>query len=84
MTVKEHVHRLIEGLPERDLHAARRFLEYLRAAGSEDLMLSVSNEAPEDDEPTTPEEDEGARQGWEAYLRGEGIPAEEAKRELLG
>ena len=40
-------------------------------------------EAPEDDEPTTPEENKIAEEAWQEYLRGEGISAEEAKRELL-
>jgi hypothetical protein len=40
-------------------------------------------EAPYDDEPTTPEEDKGAEEAWQEYLRGKAISADEAKRELL-
>ena len=40
-------------------------------------------EAPEDDEPTTLEEDKIAEEAWREYLRGEGISMEEAKRDLL-
>ena len=40
-------------------------------------------EAPEDEEPTTQEEDRGAEKARREYIRGEAISAEEAKRELL-
>ena len=81
MTIKEELHRLVDELPESESHAAKRFLEYLRNMG--DPMMRSLMEAPEDDEPTTPEEDKGAAEAWQEYLRGEAISAEEAKRELL-
>lgn len=81
MTSKKELYRLIDELPDSELHAAKRFLEYLRNMG--DPMMQALMEAPYDDEPTTPEEDEGAEEGWQEYLRGEAISAEEAKRELL-
>jgi len=81
MTTREGLHRLVDELPEYEMHAARRYLEYLRNMG--DTLLRSLMEAPEDDEPTTPEEDEGAEEAWQEYLRGEAISAEEAKRELL-
>jgi hypothetical protein len=46
-------------------------------------MLDVLRTAPEDDGPTTAEEDAEAQDGWEAYLRGEAVSAEQAKRDLL-
>ena len=39
--------------------------------------------APEHDEPTTPEEDQSAEEGWQEYLRGKYMPEAEAKREFL-
>lgn len=81
MTIRKELYRLIDELPEDELKAARRFLEYLRNMG--DPMLQALMEAPYDDEPTTPEEDEGAREAWQEYLQGEAISAEDAKRELL-
>ena len=81
MTTRKELYRLIDELPEEELKAARRFLEYLRNMG--DPMVQALMEAPYDDEPTTPEEDEGAREAWQEYLRGEAISAEDAKRELL-
>ena len=81
MTIKDELHRLVDELPRKELHGAKRFLEYLRNMG--DPLLRALMEAPEDDEPTTPEEDEGADEAWQEYLRGEGINMEEAKRDLL-
>ena len=81
MTIKDELHRLVDELQARELHGAKRYLEYLRNMG--DPVLRALLEAPEDDEPTTPAEDEGAREAWQEYLRGEAISADEAKREHL-
>lgn len=56
MASKEELHSLIDRLPEAELQAARRFLEYL--CERDDPVLRALLNAPEDDEPTTPEEDE--------------------------
>jgi hypothetical protein len=45
-------------------------------------MLAVLAAAPEDDEPTTADEDESAREGYAVYRRGEAVPLDEVKREL--
>ena len=81
MTIKETLHRLVDELPETELPTAKRFLEYLR--NMDDPMVKALMEAPNDDEPLTAEEAEGADEAWQEYLRGEAISAEEAKRELL-
>ncbi|MBI4491977.1 MAG: hypothetical protein HY690_04205 [Chloroflexi bacterium] len=82
MTAKEKLHRLVEEVPGSEVHTAERFLEYLRLVGS-DRMLRALLAAPEDDEPTTPEDDQGAEEAWREYLRGEALSAEQAKRALL-
>ena len=81
MTIKEDLHRLVDELPKKELPVAKRYLEYLRNMG--DPVLRALMEAPQDDEPTTPEEDKLAEEAWQEYLRGEGISMEEAKRDLL-
>jgi hypothetical protein len=81
MTTKKDLHRLVDELPESEVPAAKRYLEYLRNLG--DPMTQALMEAPCDDEPTTPEEDAAAAEAWQEYLRGEALSAEEAKRELL-
>jgi hypothetical protein len=60
---------------------AKRFLEYLRSMSNPVVRAMI--EAPEDDETTTPEEDQGAKEAWQEHLRGDSVSAEEAKRELL-
>ncbi len=81
MTTREELHRLIDELPDREIHAARRFLEYMRHMG--DPVLRSLMEAPDDAEPTTPEEDARANEAWQEYLRGEAVSAEEAKQEFI-
>ena len=80
MTIKDELHRLVDELPQKELHGAKRFLEYLRNMG--DPLLQALMEAPEDDEPTTPEEDKGADEAWQEYLRGEARPWEDVRKEL--
>ena len=83
MTTKEELHRLIDELPESEVHAALRFLGYLRNLGSDPLMQALMD-APEDDEPDTPEEQRAALEAWQEYLRGEARPWEEVRKELAG
>ena len=80
-SIKADLHRLVDELPEEELYAAKRYLVYLRSMG--DSVFRSLEEAPYDDEPTTPEEDESADEAWQEYLEGKAISAEEAKRELL-
>lgn len=79
-TDRETLHRLVEELPDGDLHAAKRFLAYLRDMG--DPVLRAFLEAPEDDEPETEEERLAVEQAKEEIRQGKGIPWEEVKREL--
>ena len=69
MTVKENLHRLVDELPETELKAAQRFLEYLRDMSS-DEEISVNERA----------ESESA---WQAYLSGadSGESLEQVRRE---
>lgn len=82
MTSKTRLHELIDQLPDEETTAAARFLEYLRDVGS-DPMRRVLDEAPEDDEPVTPQEEAGAQEARRDYRAGNRISAEEAKRLLL-
>ena len=80
MDTKETLHRLVDELPDRELEAAKRILEYLR--NMTDPVLKSLMEAPLDDEPTSIEEDEGVEVAWQEYLSGKAISADEARREL--
>lgn len=80
-STKEQLHRLVDELPQSELHAARRFLEYLRNMRS-DPVLRALMEAPEDDEPETPEERAAVREAWQEYLRGQARSWEKVRKEL--
>ncbi|HLH24615.1 MAG TPA: hypothetical protein VK066_19005 [Chloroflexota bacterium] len=80
---KDKLHQLVEELPQSEVHAAESILAYLRDIGSDPFLRALAL-APVDDEPTTPEEDEGASEAWQEYLRGEFRPWEEVREELAG
>lgn len=77
---KEKLHRLVDELPNSEVHAARRYLEYLR--NLRDPVLRAFLEAPEDDEPETPEEREAMVEAYRDVEAGRVLPLEEVKREL--
>lgn len=79
MTTKAELHHLIDELPDNATDEAARLLAALR-----DPLMQALFDAPEDDEPTTPEEDAGAAEARDQYRRGEGRPWKVVRRELLG
>jgi hypothetical protein len=78
MVTRERVHQLIEELPDSELPVIERFLEERRA----DPVLRTLAEAPEDDEPLTPEDAAAIAEGVEALKRGETISQDELRRSL--
>lgn len=82
MQTKEDLHRLVDDLPESEIPAASRYLRYLRDLAN-DPVLRAFMEAPEDDEPLTPEEEAAIREAEEELERGEGIPWEQVKARWL-
>lgn len=81
-TSRAELHQLVDSLTDDELMATKRYVEFLRSDYT-DPMLWALDTAPEDDEPTTPEEDAGAEEAWQEYLRGETVSLEEVKRTLL-
>lgn len=81
MVTKEDIHRLVEQLPEDDLPAAALYLRNL--SREHDPMLRALANAPEDDEPETPEEAEAVAEGKAALARGEVRSLEEIRAEYL-
>ena len=82
MTVRDEIHRLVDGLPEEDLVAAQRYCAYLRS-GYTDPLLWVLDTASEDDAATTPEDEAALAEARAQARRGETLTAQEAKRTLL-
>jgi hypothetical protein len=87
MTAKEKLRRAVEGFSEAEAAEALEILVRRREGGeagerTAPTLDELLDKAPLDDEPTTPEEDAGAREAREEIARGETISAEEIKREL--
>ncbi|MCI0439612.1 MAG: hypothetical protein L0177_10840 [Chloroflexi bacterium] len=80
MTTREDLHRLVDELPENEIHSARRYLEYLRSFN--DPILKSLWEAPEDDEPETEEERRGVEEAYEDLRAGRVVSSEEIEREF--
>jgi hypothetical protein len=79
MATRQELHDLVDEIPEQGLDEARRYLQALKEANGDPFLAQLLL-APEDDEPTTPEEDAGAAEAWQEYLRGESVSGEELKR----
>jgi predicted transcriptional regulator len=83
MEERHVLHVLVDGLPDEELVAAKRFLEYLRFR-SKDPLRALLDEAPLDDEPVTEEDLAAIREGLAEKARGEVVSHEEAERLLMG
>jgi hypothetical protein len=81
MEDRHALHTLVDELPEPELPAARRFLEYLRQHPPHSLRLALDG-APLDDEPVTEDDLAAIREGFVDQARGETVSHEEVKRLL--
>jgi hypothetical protein len=82
MTEKERLHSLVEDLPEPEVHAALRFVEYLRREAPDPVAQALQN-APFDDEPVTAEDLEELEAAERDLQEGHVVSHDEARRELL-
>jgi hypothetical protein len=82
MTAKEQLRERIEAFSEEQAERTLRLLDDLRDDEPRDALDELLAAAPIDDEPTTPEEDEGAREARAQIKRGEVSSAEQIKREI--
>ncbi|HSK76872.1 MAG TPA: hypothetical protein VLQ45_10480 [Thermoanaerobaculia bacterium] len=83
MTQRERLHALIDDIPDSEVHAALRYLEYLRSI-EEDSLLKALREAPPDDEPVTEEDRAALEEAWEDVRQGRLTPHEEIRRRVMG
>jgi hypothetical protein len=83
MTDRERLHVLVEDLPEDEVHAALRFLEYLHHAEDDPFLRALRN-APPDDEPLTDEDVAALDEAWEDVRQGRLVSHEEVRRQVLG
>jgi hypothetical protein len=81
MKTRQALHVLVDELPDDELAAARRFLEFLRQQG-EDPLRSFLDSAPWDDETLTEEDQAAIQEGLAEKARGEVLSREELVRTL--
>ena len=77
VTAKQKLREAIEQLSEEEARDALRYL-----AERSDPLMELLDDAPEDEEPLTPEEEEGLREARAQAERGETVPLDELRREL--
>jgi len=79
MTAKQQLRQLVDELSEVE---AAEALDILAARRGHDAQSVLLDDAPLDDEPTTPEEDALVQEALEAAARGETISLDELRAEL--
>jgi hypothetical protein len=75
---RQTLHELIDRIPEEELAAAQRFLEYLAVSPAYRAALS----APLDDEPVTPGDADATARTRGGLSTGKVIPHEDVLREF--
>lgn len=75
---REDLHELIDRIPEAEIVAAQRFLEYLARSAAFRAALS----APPDDEPVTGGDAESIARAHDDLRAGKVVPHEEVLREF--
>lgn len=81
MSERERLRQLVEELPEREIHAVERYLEYLSNLGSDTVLYSIDT-APEDDRPESPEEAAAVEHARGQWARGETVSNDKVWRRL--
>ncbi len=79
MVTKQELHWLVEAVPEDQRDTVARLLRELADPG----MLALL-QAPDEDEPIAPDEEDAAHQAKEEYRWGKARPWEEVRTELAG
>ncbi|HEV3070928.1 MAG TPA: hypothetical protein VGY76_05830 [Solirubrobacteraceae bacterium] len=80
MTAKEKLRQTVEDLSEAEAQDTLGFI--VRRRGQRDTLAELLERAPLDDEPTTPEENEAAREARAEIARGEVLSADEIRRQV--
>ena len=81
MGARDRLHGLVDRLPDGEVSAAERYLEYLQLAGT-DPVLHAFLTAPDDDEPETEEERAAVTEARQDIQEGRVYSLEEVRREL--
>lgn len=82
--IKKDIRQLLDKLPERELHAAKRFMQYLVALSEkEDPVLKAMENAPLDDEPLTKEDVKALDKAYRDIKEGRILSDKEFRRRVL-
>lgn len=81
MTERERLKTLVERLPDAEVHAAVRYLEYLEKRP--DPVAAALRNAPLDDEPVTTKDRQALEEAEEDLRHGHTASHEDARRILL-
>ena len=76
---RQAIKDLIDGLPVLELHAVKRFIQYIR--DMDDPLLRIMAEAPWDDEPVTEEDLEAIEESNRDIAAGRVISHQDLKAE---
>ena len=77
---RDRLHRLVDHLPEAEVQAAARYLEYLSACG--DPLVRIAMAAPEEDEELSERGRRLVAEGRKDLAAGRTHTLDEVKREL--
>lgn len=77
MTAKDKLRQAVDELSELE---AEQMLELIARRRERDPVIELFESAPEDDEPSTPEEDRSAAEAWDQ--RHDSISLDDLEREL--
>ncbi len=77
MTLREELHQLVDGLPQRDLRAVKAYLNEIRRRKD---LAAVLRQAPIDDEPVTKEDLAAIGEGEADFAAGRVLTAAQIKR----
>ncbi len=77
---RDRLYRLVNRLPDAEVHAAERYLEYLTAQG--DPLIRVAMAAPEEDEELSEKGHRLLDEGRKDLATGRTHSLDEVKREL--
>jgi hypothetical protein len=82
MSPRDRLHRLVDQVPEAEVHSAEVFLEFLRQR--RDPVRAAFEAAPEDDEPLSAEDEASLDEAKADIAAGRFHRSEDVWRELLG
>lgn len=81
---KTDLYKLIDALPEKEIHTAAAFLSFVTLRAKQSPLDIFLDSAPYEDEELTPEERAGIEEGLADIKAGRTYTMEEVEKELLG